>query len=296
MGKTYRGETPLRSAIAALTLGFALCSLSCGHTGVYSGADHYRMGNAASETVIVNAQGGPVPFLFTEELEEILGLDRTDLYAVNVHQAQTRAPSQFIQRAISFDEAKAFDTESVQMLAEVVQDFKEAGRQVYVVGISFGAFVVQDLLASQGNLADGYLIVVGRLDMPQAAWHPFSEGRFAGFKDGAEIVDFASAQEAGMGGDGSEFVDGNMAKLAAGLGYKRFTDLLAETDLRNVIYAYGHLDEQVGRLSPEEVSFLEERGATVLRGEGDHGATISQLVPVGLDRFLARSFTESPLE
>ncbi|MCH9649944.1 MAG: hypothetical protein K0U98_17035 [Deltaproteobacteria bacterium] len=283
----------MRSFTAALAIVFALSSQACGHTGIHSGTDHYRVGNPASETVIVNAQGGPVPFLFTDRLEEMLGLGATDLYAVNVHQAQTRAPSQFNDRPISFEEAKAFDTGSVRMLAEVVRGYKEAGKTVYVVGISFGAFVVQDLLATQGNLADGYLIVVGRLDMPQRAWHPFSEGRFAGFKDGVEIVDFASAEEAGMGGDGSEFVDGNMAKLAAGLGYKRFTDLLAEIDLSNVVYAYGRLDEQVGRLTQEEVSFLKERGATVLSGEGNHGATISEFVPVGLDLLLTGSQTEN---
>ena len=63
------------------------------------------------------------------------------------------------------------------MLAAVVDHFQDQGKTVYVVGISFGAFVVQELLATQGNVAEGYLIVTGRIDMPDGIWTEFAEGR-----------------------------------------------------------------------------------------------------------------------
>ena len=45
-----------------------------------------------------------------------------------------------------------------------------------------------------------------------------------------------------------------------------------------MVYAYGKTDEQVGRLSQEEVAFLRNHGAMVLEGDGDHGSTIDKLV------------------
>jgi len=98
-----------------------------------------------------------------------------------------------------------------------------------------------------------------------------------------------SADEAGMGG-GSEFVDGNMAKLAAGLGHKRYTELLANIDLSNVIYIYGKTDEQVGRLLEAEMTFLESKGTTVLVGEGDHSGTIDSFTSEGLGKLIGLTY------
>ena len=36
-------------------------------------------------------------------------------------------------------------------------------------------------------MADGYLLMVGRLDMPAAVWEGFAEGTMVGFVDGVEI-------------------------------------------------------------------------------------------------------------
>ncbi|MBT3187571.1 MAG: hypothetical protein HN335_01100 [Anaerolineae bacterium] len=263
-----------------------------GPAGALSGTLASKMaaiGNPDSDVVIIYVQGGPVPTLDTQEFAgTFAAVNQADVYLVDVHQTQTLAPHHFTKREISFDEAKVFDTESTQILADVVSHFKNAGKQVYVVGVSFGAFLVQNLLAAQGNVADGYLIVVGRLDMPAEVWQPFSEGRMVGFVDGVTIKP-VSADEAGMGG-GSEFVDGNMAKLAAGLGHKRYTELLANIDLSNVIYIYGKTDEQVGRLLEAEMTFLESKGTTVLVGEGDHSGTIDSFTSEGLGKLIGLTY------
>lgn len=239
-------------------------------------------GNPDAATVVVVAQGGPVTDLEVDQARDILSaLDTDETYVVVPHQAQTLDPSRFTDDEISFDEAKELDAETTENLASVVDYYVGQDREVLVVGISFGAFVVQDLLATQGNVADGYFIQVGRLDMPAEVWMPFSEGRFVGFSDGVEILD-VGADEAGMGGDGT-FTDANMARLAAGLGHNRYTELLADTDLSNVIYAYGQFDEQVGRLTADELAFLEAKGVTVIRSEGGHGDTIDETINSGLE-------------
>ena len=251
-----------------------------GLEGIYG-----SFGNPDADTVVVVTQGGPVTFLLgPEELVEETGLlNPEQVQLVSVHQAQTLDPEPFIAADISFDEAKAADAESVAMLADVVAHFKDQGKTVYVVGFSFGAFMVQELLAVQGNIADGYLIKVGRIDMPEEVWTEFSEGRAVGFIDGVEIVKFGIA-EAGMGGETPE-ADRNMARLAAGLGHKRYSQLLADIDLSNVVYVYGDTDEQVGRLSDAEVAFLESRSATVIEYQGGH-ATPAEVTQDAISRLL----------
>ena len=242
-------------------------------------------GNLDADTVVVVTQGGPVTFLLgPEELVEETGLlNPEQVQLVSVHQAQTLDPERFIAADISFDAAKAADAESVAMLADVVAHFKDQGKTVHVVGFSFGAFMAQELLATQGNIADGYLIKVGRIDMPEEVWTEFSEGRAVGFVDGVEIVKFDIA-EAGMGGETPE-ADRNMARLAAGLGHKRYSHLLADVDMSNVVYVYGDADEQVGRLSDAEVAFLEGRSATVIAYEGGH-ATPAEVTQDAISRLL----------
>lgn len=242
-------------------------------------------GNPDADTVVIVTQGGPVTFLLGPEVlvEEVGQLNPEQVQLVSVHQAQTLEPDRFISADISFDDAKAADTASVAMLADVVAYFKGQGKTVHVVGFSFGAFMVQDLLATQGNIADGYLIKVGRVDMPDEVWTEFSEGRAVGFVDGTEIVKFDIA-EAGMGGETPE-ADRNMARLAAGLGHKRYTELLADVDLSNVVYVYGDVDEQVGRLSEAEVAFLEGQSATVIEYQGGH-ATPEEVTQDAIARLL----------
>ena len=126
------------------------------------------VGVSDATTVVVLAQGGPLPSLApTHEVTSRLGaLDLEQVFLVNVHQAQTIDPGAFAVLDLTFEEAVVASSRSVAMLAAVVDHFQDQGKTVYVAGVSFGAFVVQELLATQGNVAEGYLIVTGRIDMP----------------------------------------------------------------------------------------------------------------------------------
>ena len=240
------------------------------------------LGNPKAKTVLVNAQGGPVTSLLNFEFIKMMsdaGIKAEDLLLVNVHQYQTQRTEEFEANLISFEDAKKYDAISTQMLADVVSYFKNKGNNVVVMGISFGAFVIEDLLANYPVVADKYIIVVGRLDMPDAVWQEFSKGNYVGFKydnGKTEIVKF-TAEEAGMGG-GNSIADKNTSLLAAGLGYKRFTELLKDKDLSKVVYFYGSIDDQVGSLSPAEVDFLKSKAVPITRYESDHGGTIDEFL------------------
>ena len=239
---------------------------------------YHSFGNANSDAVVVLSQGGPMPFLVREDeiLEVLSPLNLERLHLVNVHQAQTIDPAAFMAADITFDEAKAADVESAAMLAALVDHFQAQGKMVYVVGISFGAFMVQELLATQGNVAEGYLIANGRLDMPPAIWTVFAEGRTVEFVDGVEIEEPVTGLDAE-----TVAVERNMARLASGLGHYRYSERLASVDMTNVVYVSGTFDLQVGRLSDAEIAFLVERGADVVQYDGGHAAPDA----VALDAF-----------
>ena len=127
---------------------------------------------------------------------------------------------------------------------------------------------MQDLLATQGNVADQYVIIVGRLDSPDDAWKPFSEGRATEYVDGTEVVE-VPIEQAGFG-TGTPEGERNMARLIAGFDFNRYTELLADVDLSNVTYGYAETDENVGRLTEKEVAFLNAAGATAVSDPGGH--------------------------
>ena len=57
--------------------------------------------------------------------------------------------------------------------------------------------------------------------------------------------------------------------MLAAIGAPRYTELLNDTDLSNMLYVYSNRDERVGGLSDKEIGFLENHGATV-RNVGWH--------------------------
>ena len=231
-------------------------------------------GDVFSDVVLVNTQGGPVRELVTSEFRALLELtDRDeDFFIFNVHQAQTLAPSLFVEE-ISFEAAKMADQESVDILAKVVRYFKEQDKKVYVLGISFGAFMAQELIRREGpEVVDKYLIMAGRLDMDELIWKSFSEGNSGGFENG--VQPFTEKE--------TDAIQRNMNKLAAGLGYRRYTTELAQYhDLSGVTYAYGTLDEAVGRLTENEKALLITRKAKILEMETDHSGVIEGLFDEG---------------
>lgn len=226
-------------------------------------------GNRDADTVLVFAQGGPAVGLDSTGFGLLTGgLDLDAVYALNVHQAQTREPGTFTMADIDFDAAVAANDESVRILGEVVTHFQSRDRRVVVLGISYGAFLVQDLLATQGNVADAYVIVVGRLDVPEEAWRIFADGGAVEFIDGVDPVEVPIAT---FGyGTGTPEGERNMSRLLAALMANRYTQLWTDLDLSNVTFAYGDADEQVGSLTDDEIRFLESGGARVLPAAGGH--------------------------
>lgn len=222
-----------------------------------------KFGNEKSNIVIINTQGGPVYELFTNMMEKPIkdAVKSNDFLMVDVHQKQTKNPDLFQENEISFENAQEYDKESVATLNKVIKYYKQQEKNVYVLGMSYGAFMVQELISEYGvDVADKYAIVVGRLDMPDIIWKSFSEGNKGFFKDG---IDPITVKE-------TNIPQKNLHKLAAGLGKNRYTQKLAKYDLSKVTYIYALKDQAVGKLSEEEINFLKSKNAKVIPVDAGH--------------------------
>jgi hypothetical protein len=226
-------------------------------------------GNLDGDIVVIVAQGGPSTTLEDGDIKEVIGETETESALwVNVHQVQTKDPNQFTGSDITFEQAKQFDLQSTDYLKRVVDFFKnQQGKTVYVIGVSFGSFVVQDLIAAHGvDIADGYLILGNRLDVDDFSWQNHREGQFVSYiydDNGDYTIELENDP------DLDTIEQRNMAKLIAGFAFNRYTERLANNvSLSKVTYIYGSRDEVAGPLSAQELEFLNEKGANIGRVEG----------------------------
>ena len=114
--------------------------------------------------------------------------------------------------------------------------------------------------------------MAGRLDMPEVVVNAFMNGRIYYFPDGVTPVP--------LGIEATTDRELMETRIAAATGHDRYTERLADRDLSRVIYVYGTQDEAVGRLTEDEVRFLESREARVIVAEGGDHSSMFQDVDV----------------
>ena len=109
-------------------------------------------------------------------------------------------------------------------------------------------------------------------------WQGLAEGKNAFFENGVTPIV-----------DDEPFVDAfnrNEAKMFAGLVMNRYTEQFNTIEsLSNITYIYGETDMAVGRLTVEEVAFLQSKNANILSGNGGHD--------VPFEGFLKQGFREA---
>ncbi|SIO13531.1 hypothetical protein [Algoriphagus halophilus] len=221
----------------------------------------YSVGNIQSDTVIIFSQGGPSFTLDTwrfAKLKDIVG----NYLWVNVKQGQMLNPNPFENKELTFEDLKNFERQSQKNLYEVVQFFKSQNKKVFLIGGSGGGFLISRLIATYGNIADGYVITTSRLDMNDEMWKPRLKGERTLFKsDGKTIY---------LGNPPTTVLDKNINLFQAAGVDRKLTKELGQTDLSNVIFLYGKTDNRVGALSDHEIHFLQSHGALVIASNGGH--------------------------
>ena len=229
-------------------------------------------GDPDSGTVWIYEQGGPIHELLGDYESFSAYPGHRDIYFVQPHQTLT-LNADLAARAGEYTlaELQAEVDVSVEILHRTIQHFRSQGKQVVVIGHSYGAFLITRYLWQKPpENADRYLIMAGRLDMPEVVVNGFLNGQVYYFPDAVTPVDtgLEATTDRGL----------MEMRIAAATGHDRYTERLAERDLSRVIYVYGTEDDQVGRLTEDEVDFLKSRGAEVIAAEGGgHGSMFNDM-------------------
>jgi len=227
----------------------------------------YSFGNPNSDTIIINIDGGPENDLRTYRFElkfSITGeIDENNYFLINMRESQTLHPEETEKEEISWEQAKNYNVKTVKTLYELISYFKSQNKKVYVVGGSYGSLVGLKSIVDYNNIADRYLLMAGRLDMTKEVSEAYSKGFEANFESDA-ITPI-------IGEKSDNIYTVNMRKIAAAINRdEKYTELLKDANLSNLIYIYSENDQRVGKLTENEIKFLESKNAKVISVKGEH--------------------------
>lgn len=214
-------------------------------------------GDTNSDTVWVYVQGGPVtqreyPFEETYQDGDLIYADFNDDLRIYPYQAQHLNPNIAITKTFNFNDAKVESGITSEIVKTIVEHFNQEDKVVYLIGHSFGSFVVNDVLAKYGSIARKTISLNGRLDMDDVVWQGFSKGEEWLFnQEGINPTLNHSAS--------NSIEENNMRKLAAGLGYNRYSQKLANTDLSDALFLTAEDDEFVGDFTQQSIDFLNSK-------------------------------------
>lgn len=238
-------------------------------------------GDATKQIVTIFLQGGPKDDLDFETRGKSSWRylpDYKEYYSIHLHQANTWNTDIFrYDGEFTMDMARVEVDNTSEMLYRAIKHFKDKGKTVWVMGHSYGAFIIPHYLATRPSLADKYVIISGRLEDPKDEVDAHKKGFNGSFKYG---VDFISEE-------GRDFSDYNQAaikyyigkqRIKAAIGEISYIQALKDVDLSNVIYIYSPQDERVGGLTQKEQKFLLKKDAKLFSSNWSHGKTIYELV------------------
>jgi hypothetical protein len=232
---------------------------------------YVEKGNLSSDRVLLYLIGGPSNTLENDYFDI---LELSDYHEVYVHQAQTYNKEVVIglNKDLSFEQAIAENKVSVQMLHKVINHFKAQGKDIYLIGHSFGAFLLHSYLATYDDSTTPALAMAGRLAMPDEVWKGYRDRTPYYFKDGTTPILQTIPEQVTT--ENLHELYASM-RLQAGLGHYRYMELLKGKDLSNLMVAYGEKDGAVGRLNEEELQFLNQHQARVYAiPDGEHGSMV----------------------
>ena len=141
-------------------------------------------------------------------------------------------------------------------------------KRIVLAGHSMGAFLTLGYLAEYGHNFDRVVAMAGRVDMPLDFVRRFAIGQnflFDNVRDFSWYEETREVREVQKFGPylRTAYSPNAESTLLAAIGLTRYSKLLENTDLSNMLYLYSARDEQVGGLNSQEIDFLEDRGAIV---------------------------------
>ncbi len=216
---------------------------------------YVQTGNTSSDVVLLIVQGGPY-----EEIQYTINHFEkwaNKLQIIFVSQAQIINPTILPpENNFKLEDAYYENLISVEMLHKTIQHFKQQNKKVLVLGVSYGAWIIQKYIAEYSIGADAISIAAGRLDLEEEIW---KEGEM-----NQKVIDITYEKDrriyTKMGFTYSQPISYLLGKISE----ERFTKSMSNSDLSKlVVYQYGNKDGTVGRLSKSEIAFLESKDVEI---------------------------------
>ncbi|CAM1353370.1 hypothetical protein [Tenacibaculum insulae] len=239
-------------------------------------------GDSTKQIVIIFLQGGPKDELDFEKNKKSHWRhlpNYKNYYSIHLHQANTFNPKMFTYDCnFTMKMARKEVNNTSEMLSKAIKHFKEKGKTVWVMGHSYGAYIIPHYLASNTSLADKYVIISGRINDPKNVIKAHKKGFNGIYDDG---ITFVSDEK------DNDFKDYNIwaikyytakQRLKAAIGEISYIKALKSIDLSNVTYIYSPKDKRVGGLTKQEIQFLQIKNAKVFKTHHEHGYTIRGLL------------------
>lgn len=234
-------------------------------------------GDPESDTVLIFCDGGPGTMISydTDGKTQWRYIPNfNNYYRAFVHQSQTYNREVFnFKEEFSVADAKIEVDNTSEILYRAIKYFKDRKKRVVVIGHSYGAFIMAHYLATRPSLADQYMFSGGRLDVQPIIEEYHLKGMNGRFdEDGITYIPpKADSEEKIRYSQERYWRIFRVKQLLKGvIGEYRYTKELANKDLSNVTYFYASNDQNVGRMTQEEVDFLKSKNVTVFETHDGH--------------------------
>ncbi len=221
-------------------------------------------GYIKNEIAYIYVQGGPNWELFDRKISPFNWMSHSGKYLkVFPYQSQIINQTILFSTPILTDRQAQREVEvSAEMLYRTIKYFKNQDKKVYVFCISHGSQIGLEMLRNYPNISNGLALTMIRFDVNIEAIDLTSGGKVPYFNSKQEVTSryllpkFLRFQRLNSRVE-------NMATLMK-VSQNRYTELLKDKDLTNVVYVFGKYDNKVGCPNQHEIDFLKNKGVSVL--------------------------------
>jgi len=253
----------------------------------------YR-GDIKKDTAYVFVQGGPMLSLFIKSFNPFKYMPNPEsMLRVYPKQAQIFNPNLVNSNPILSKEQSEFEhLQSVEILDKTINYLKAQGKTVFVIAHSYGASISIAYLNTKENKADKLVLMGNDLDEDLRSFEGAKNGKYVRWKNGETPYlrsfynnvpdDYPKKKQL-------DNVLDNLTALIKTHNQKRFTELLKDKDLSNIIFVTARFDEANGRTSKKEIAFLKSKKIKVVEIYGDHHSMFTKAFMTNLYYHLTKN-------
>lgn len=240
-------------------------------------------GSSVADTVLIIGEGGPHNALNFEWEGKTIWSELPNFKSY--YRAHILQSTMFNKQI--YENTKGFTVEQgeleadncTEILNRAVRYFKQRNKVVLVIGSSFSSWIILDHIVKANVLADSYIISAGRLKSDEIMVQYHALGFNITFEEDAETIRLPDTTYRNPIRTKRYFRLRQVKnRIKAAFGRRNYMELLANKDLSNVTFVYGVDDWRIGKLTEEELKFLESKHVAVFATQGGHGGSNSYIV------------------